>query len=158
MYLIRYGRVRVLVPDPSDPSKRIEVAVLGRGQFVGERSVINDRLRSADCVALGRVRAVVLRKRDFLALDNPLLAWMLDYDAVSAVLRALPAFKGLPQDAMERVLDRFDARQELRRGETIIRQGELVRFVVVGWCIGGGGGGDAGACCSCVCMCECCCI
>jgi hypothetical protein len=45
-------QVRVLVPDSK--GGRIEVAVLGRGQFVGERSVINDKLRSADCVAQGR--------------------------------------------------------------------------------------------------------
>jgi CRP-like cAMP-binding protein len=43
LYLIRYGKVRVLVPD--DKGGRFEVALLGRGQFVGERAVINDRLR-----------------------------------------------------------------------------------------------------------------
>jgi len=32
-------------------------------------------------------QVVVMRKRDFMDLDNPLLAWMLDYDAVSACLR-----------------------------------------------------------------------
>jgi hypothetical protein len=47
-------QVRVLVPDSK--GGRIEVAILGRGQFVGERSVINDKLRSADCVAQGRVQ------------------------------------------------------------------------------------------------------
>lgn len=45
----------MLVPAGDDPEARKEVAVLGRGQFVGERSVINDRLRSADCVAQGKV-------------------------------------------------------------------------------------------------------
>jgi hypothetical protein len=199
----------VLVPDGK--GGRLEVAVLGRGQFVGERSVINDKLRSADCVAQGRVQVrvqmpsslrlhaspcritgslvcmwrvpdhagavgsaprldvvlsalrgndpvslracartpvlvhpftrsscvlmcwcavckqvVVLRKRDFLDLDNPLLAWMLDYDAVSAVLKSLPAFKGLKQDQMEHIFDRFEARQELYKGDTIISQGALV--------------------------------
>ncbi len=62
--------------------------MLGRGQFVGERAVINDKLRSADCVAQGQVQVVVLKKREFMDLDNPLLAWMLDYDAVAAVIRA----------------------------------------------------------------------
>lgn len=47
-------QVRVLVPDGK--GGRLEVAVLGRGQFVGERSVINDKLRSADCMAQGRVQ------------------------------------------------------------------------------------------------------
>lgn len=72
------------------------------------------------------VQVVVLRKRDFLDLDNPLLAWMLDYDAVSAVLKSLPAFKGLKQDQMEHIFDRFEARQELYKGDTIISQGALV--------------------------------
>ncbi|PNH08002.1 cAMP-dependent protein kinase regulatory subunit [Tetrabaena socialis] len=85
LFLIRYGKVRVFRPDSA--GGRVEVAVLGRGQFVGERAVINDKLRSADCVAQGQVQVVVLKKREFMDLDNPLLAWMLDYDAVSAVIR-----------------------------------------------------------------------
>jgi cGMP-dependent protein kinase 1 len=84
----------------------MEVAVLGRGQFVGERSVINDRLRSADVVAQGPVQVVVLCKRDFLDLDNPMLSWMLDYDAVTAVLKSLDAFKPLKQEQMEAIIDR----------------------------------------------------
>ena len=114
----------MLVPDGK--GGKIEVARLGRGQFVGERSVINDKLRSADCIAQGRVQVVVLKKRDFLDLDNPFMAWMLDYDAVSAVLKNLPAFRGLKQEAMEHLLDRFDARQELYGGDVIIDQGDLV--------------------------------
>lgn len=78
------------------------------------------------CVCVFEPQVVVLRKRDFLDLDNPLLAWMLDYDAVSAVLKSLPAFKGLKQDQMERILDRFEARQELYKGDTILSQGSLV--------------------------------
>lgn len=76
------------------------------------------------------LQVVVLRKRDFLDLDNPLLAWMLDYDAVSAVLKSLPAFRGLKQDQMERILDRFEARQELYKGDAIISQGSLVSIAV----------------------------
>lgn len=45
------------------------------------------KLRSADCVAEGRVQVVVINKKDFMDLDNPLLAWMLDSDAVTTVLR-----------------------------------------------------------------------
>lgn len=114
----------MLVPDAK--GGRIEVAILGRGQFVGERSVINDKLRSADCVAQGKVQVVVLKKRDFLDLDNPLLAWMLDYDAVSAVLKSLPAFRKLKQEQMEHIFDRTEARQELYQGDVILHQGDLV--------------------------------
>jgi hypothetical protein len=60
-------------------------------------------------------QVVVLRKRDFLDLDNPLLAWMLDYDAVSAVLKALPAFKKLKQEQMEHIFDRCGCEQWVRR-------------------------------------------
>ena len=45
------------------------------------------KLRTADCVAKGHVEVVVMSKRDFQDLDNPLLAWMIDYDAVTTVLR-----------------------------------------------------------------------
>jgi hypothetical protein len=41
---------------PDGNGGRVEVVVLGRGQFVGERAVINDKLRSADCVAQGQVQ------------------------------------------------------------------------------------------------------
>lgn len=48
------------------------------------------QLRSADCVAMGQVTAVALSKRQFVEIDNPLLSWMLDYDAVASVLRVNP--------------------------------------------------------------------
>lgn len=38
LYLIRYGKVKVMRPD--DKGGRIEVVQLGRGQFVGERTLI----------------------------------------------------------------------------------------------------------------------
>ena len=33
------------------------------------------------------MQVVVINKKDFMDLDNPLLAWMLDSDAVTTVLR-----------------------------------------------------------------------
>ncbi|KAG2485663.1 hypothetical protein HYH03_015635 [Edaphochlamys debaryana] len=129
LFLIRYGKVRVFRPDGN--GGRVEVAVLGRGQFVGERAVINDKLRSADCVAQGQVQVVVLKKREFMDLDNPLLAWMLDYDAVSAVIRSLPQFKGLKQELMENILDRFDAREEMLQGDTILNAGDVIEKLFV---------------------------
>ena len=85
LFLIRYGKVKVMRPDGN--GGRILGVVLGRGQFVGERAVVNNKMRSADCIAQGQVQVVVMKKKDFMELDNPLLAWMLDYDAVSTCLR-----------------------------------------------------------------------
>ena len=79
--------VQVCVMRPDGKGGQVEAVVLGRGQFVGERAVINNKLRSADCVARGSVQVVVMKKRDFMDLDNPLLTWMMDYDAVSTCLR-----------------------------------------------------------------------
>ncbi|GAX83981.1 hypothetical protein CEUSTIGMA_g11406.t1 [Chlamydomonas eustigma] len=124
LYLIRYGKVAVMRPDGK--GGLVEAVVLGRGQFVGERAVINNKLRSADCVARGTVQVVVMKKRDFMDLDNPLMAWMLDYDAVSACLRFVPHLKGLKQEQMEQILDRFDARQEVANGHVLVNQGDVV--------------------------------
>ncbi|KAG1669686.1 hypothetical protein FOA52_002070 [Chlamydomonas sp. UWO 241] len=129
LYLIRYGKVRVMRPDGN--GGRVTAVVLWRGQFVGERAVINNRLRSADCVAQGRVQVVVMRRRDFMDLDNPLLAWMMDYDAVSTCLRYVPVLKGLPPDQVESVLDCFHARQELFCGTEIVRAGDVMDQLVV---------------------------
>ena len=86
-WLILSLALQVGVMRPDGKGGQIEAVVLGRGQFVGERAVINNKLRTADCVARGTVQVVVMKKRDFMDLDNPLLAWMLDYDAVSTCLR-----------------------------------------------------------------------
>ncbi len=41
--------------------------------------------------------------------------------------QSLPQFKGLKQEQMENILDRFDAREELMQGDTILNQGDVVR-------------------------------
>ncbi len=41
---------------PDGNGGRILGVVLHRGQFVGERAVINNKMRSADCVAQGNVQ------------------------------------------------------------------------------------------------------
>ena len=43
LYLIRYGKVRILRPDDSAPGGRVEVAKLGRGNLVGERTVVTGK-------------------------------------------------------------------------------------------------------------------
>ncbi|KAJ9511311.1 hypothetical protein QJQ45_029755, partial [Haematococcus lacustris] len=76
-------------------------------------------------------KVVVMKKKDFMDLDNPLLAWMLDYDAVSACLRQVSLLKGLKQEQMEQILDRFDARDQVSQGHVIINQGDLVEKLYV---------------------------
>ena len=40
-------------------------------------------------MAVGPVTVVTIDRRDFQDLDNPLLSWMIDYDAVAAVLKVI---------------------------------------------------------------------
>ncbi|KAG1663103.1 hypothetical protein FOA52_010506 [Chlamydomonas sp. UWO 241] len=122
LYMIRYGKVKVMRPDSSGPPAL--AALLGRGQFVGERAVINNRLRSADCVAEGMVKVVVMKKSDFMDLDNPMLAWMMDYDVLSAALRFMPRFKDIKQELLEQMLDLFDERSEVAQGRHVLSKGD----------------------------------
>jgi hypothetical protein len=62
------------------------------------------KLRTADCNAKGFVEAVVMSKKDFQELDNPLLAWMIDYDAVATVLKVYMSFPFSTQDRDQIVL------------------------------------------------------
>lgn len=48
-------------------------------------------------------------------------------------LQFVPHLKGLKQEQMEQILDRFDAREEVFESDVIVKQGDLVRD-------GGGGG------------------
>jgi len=52
--------------------------------------------------------------------------------------QTLTLLKGVKQEQMEQILDRFDAREELWKGHTIAKQGQLVRACGCG--LGGYGG------------------
>lgn len=80
--------------------------------------MINDKqVRSADCIAQGRVQVVVMQKKDIADLDNPTIAMMFDYDAMAAVIKKLPTFAKLPSDQLENIMDRFDKREEMAQGK-----------------------------------------
>eukprot|EP01025_Chloroclados_australasicus_P009311 TRINITY_DN1357_c4_g1_i13.p1 TRINITY_DN1357_c4_g1~~TRINITY_DN1357_c4_g1_i13.p1 ORF type:complete len:1025 (+),score=163.68 TRINITY_DN1357_c4_g1_i13:235-3309(+) len=129
LFLIRYGKVRVL--RPTSDGGRVEVAVLGRGQFVGERTMITGKLRSADCVAAGSVRAIVINKKEFMQLDNPILQWMMDYDAASTVIKGLSQLQQLRSDQLEEILDKFDDLVVNFAGQSVIREGEPLEHIFV---------------------------
>ncbi len=73
LYLIRYGKVKVLRPD--DKGGRIEVAKLGRGSFVGERALIAGEtlLGTAVKQRRGGVSAAWVRIRGEAGLGSGLL-------------------------------------------------------------------------------------
>ena len=76
LYLIRYGKVKVLRPD--DKGGRIEVAKLGRGSFVGERALIAGEalLRKAGKQRCESVPAAWVCTREEALLDWGFVAGM----------------------------------------------------------------------------------
>jgi putative ABC transport system ATP-binding protein len=62
-FLVAAGRVSVTMRHPGDTER--EVAVLGKGQFFGERALITGEPRNATVRALDEVDAYVLDQKDF---------------------------------------------------------------------------------------------
>ena len=50
---------------------------------------------------------------------HPVIPWLCSFQGLSYL-------KGIKQDQMENILDRFDAREERLQGDTVIKQGEMV--------------------------------
>ena len=50
------------------------------------------------------------------------------------LLQGLSYLKGIKQEQMENILDRFDAREERLQGDTVIKQGEMVKGGVCRTC------------------------
>jgi CRP-like cAMP-binding protein len=66
LYVVRAGRVRVLVQSPR--GEELTLSVLGPGDTMGELSVIDEQPRSASAEALTDVELVTLRSADVRAL------------------------------------------------------------------------------------------
>jgi uncharacterized membrane protein len=64
MYLIETGRVRISITD--EDRKEITLAELAQGDFFGEMSIIDGRMRSADSTVIEDGRLAVLSRPNFL--------------------------------------------------------------------------------------------
>src|ERR1043166_3120300 len=82
MYLIETGRVRISITD--EDRKEITLAELAQGDFFGEMSIIDGRMRSADSTVIEDGRLAVLSRPNFLTFvrANP--------DVALGMLGALP--------------------------------------------------------------------
>jgi hypothetical protein len=99
------------------------VSTLTRGKFVGERTLVTGKLRSASCVAQDRVTAIVMNKKEFLDVNNPMLDWMIPYDAARAVLASQPEVRELSSEKLEALLDHFEPKSEAALGSVITQCG-----------------------------------
>ena len=67
-YLIRSGRVKVTTTNHKDPSKTIELGILGEGSFFGEVSMLTKKPRTATVTAQGNVELMTLTSDKFLEI------------------------------------------------------------------------------------------
>jgi CRP-like cAMP-binding protein len=126
-YLIDQGAFEVLVN--GEPQVR-----LGRGDFFGERALLERVRRAASVIAIEPGRVFVLARRDFDALLASDIAFRSRVQAALAYrdeLRDMPLFHDLAPREVDALVARLVPRS-VRCGETIIRQGEVGdRFYVI---------------------------
>ena len=132
VFIIRSGWVRIIRPGISGNNQE-EVAMLRRGQVVGQRTLISDGKRTASCIAVGDVRTVVFDNKMLIDLDNPALNELLDYDIVTSIFRAegILSHFGIETDLQKYVFDciEFEIKYE---GEFIIKKDQrMFRLYIV---------------------------
>ena len=108
-----------------------ELATLSRGKFVGERTLVTGKLRSASCMARTRVTAIVMQKRDFLDVNNPMVDWMIPYDAMRAVLKESPLLSQLATGQLEMLLDRCGPKMEAAEGHELVAIKQPIDAIIV---------------------------
>ena len=124
-YIIESGKVEVWVRH-EDGSETME-AELGRGDYFGERALLNDAPRAATCRSKSRVRLLSLNRGDFdgLVARRFRLAEELDEAMERAdLLRAMPVFSELATSEINMVASKLEVGQ-YPAGTVIIRQGEI---------------------------------
>ena len=84
--------VRKDLPDGS----QIEVMRYGRGEFIGERSLMTGQIRTADCVADGDVQILKPMKEDFLVM-KPLIHDIMKEHMIFTGLKDMPKTTNLDQ-------------------------------------------------------------
>jgi CRP/FNR family cyclic AMP-dependent transcriptional regulator len=89
MYEIQEGQVEVI---QEKDGKKIQLAVLSRGDFFGEMAIFDREVRSATVRAKGEVRALTIDKRTFLRkiTEDPSLAFRI-VERMSRRIRELDA-------------------------------------------------------------------
>lgn len=74
LYMIKEGKVKICIISPD--GQEISLAVLGKGEYFGEFSLLDSLPRSADAIALEKVECYTLQRSDFhnAIMKNPKIA------------------------------------------------------------------------------------
>ena len=123
-YLVESGTVEVWVKQ-EDGAETME-ATLGRGDYFGERALLNDAPRAATCRCKTRVRVLSLDREEFELLVSRRFQIKAELDEVmerAELLMAMPLFSevGAPQ---MKILASALVSESHGAGKTVIRQGD----------------------------------
>lgn len=74
LYMIKEGKVKICIISPD--GQEISLAVLGKGEYFGEFTLLDSLPRSADAIALERAECYTLQRADFhnAIMKNPKIA------------------------------------------------------------------------------------
>lgn len=124
MFLLQKGRVKV--SRMSDDGREVILSILESGDFFGEMSLLDGKVRSASVTAIEDSEVLLLRRGDFLRLleDYPQIAISLLKELAARIRRSDTQIKSLSlQDAMGRVASTLIM---LAEDHGKIRHGQLV--------------------------------
>ncbi|QDZ20511.1 cGMP-dependent protein kinase [Chloropicon primus] len=107
--------VRKDLPDGS----QIEVMRYGRGEFIGERSLMTGQIRTADCVAEGDVQILKLMKEDFLVM-KPLIHDIMKEHMIFTGLKDMPLTTDLTEDQIEVIVPLFEEDHYMEGDEVLL--------------------------------------
>ena len=102
-----------------------KVAVMTRGQMLGQRVILTGKMRSADCIADGEVITVSFTSADFLNMDTPFLNRWLDLEASSTVLNAIFGYSPAAIEQNCHELYQFHHKR-FREGDIVYNKGSKV--------------------------------
>lgn len=122
LLIIESGYVAV-AKDMPDGSRK-EVMRYGRGEFIGERSLMTGKIRTADCYAVGDVQILKLMKDDFLVM-KPLIYDVIKDHLIFTVMQEMPETEALTEDQIESCIDLFDE-EKFYEGDTVWTPGDEV--------------------------------
>lgn len=120
VWVVRSGEVDVVRPNLNN--EMASVTKLGRTSFVGERSVLTGEPACADCVAIGEVVALAIKRDYFLAI-MPLLEDYLESYVKFETLRQISLLKNMAEDQVSGMLDLFQE-ENFAKGAKIVDEGD----------------------------------
>jgi CRP/FNR family cyclic AMP-dependent transcriptional regulator len=136
LHIIESGRVEIVLP--SEEGEELILAILGRGEFFGDLSLLDGAPRSATAIAREPTTTVAIQRMDFLDwLEGRPKAAQAIFEALARRLRATDellgdvAFLEAPRRLAKRLLEVAAAAPEPGRGPAQVRltQEELASLV-----------------------------